>query len=189
MLYLVRVCSCQDRLSVQWDSQLESSSDKTISHPSPPFSSQSSPCCQHTTESQGVVGSASAQCDGIDRGRRSKVDPTQSDAMRRSDGVQRAPSRQYSSVCRQVLLLLGTQSCADDNKHSGKEVGGGGDRRLRVLSELLSRRLSHRMPNLSWRLCALTRYDVRGLTARGIWLWLARPTVLWVGNQLRGQGK
>jgi hypothetical protein len=64
-----------------------------------------------------------------------------------------------------------------------------GDGRLRVLSELLSRRLSHRVPNLSWQLCALTRYDVRGLTARRIWLRLARPMVLWVGDQLRGQGE
>jgi hypothetical protein len=48
-----------------------------------------------------------------------------SDVMRRSDGVRRAPSRQYSSACQQVLLLLRTRSCADDNKHSGKEVGGG----------------------------------------------------------------
>jgi hypothetical protein len=47
-----------------------------------------------------------------------------SDVMRRSDGVRRAPSQQYSSACQQVLLLLGTRSCTDDNKHSGKEVGG-----------------------------------------------------------------
>jgi hypothetical protein len=63
-------------------------------------------------------------CDGIDRGRRSKVDPMRSDTMRRSDGVRRAPSRQYSSARRQVLLLLRTRSCANDNKHSRKEVGG-----------------------------------------------------------------
>jgi len=40
------------------------------------------------------------------------------------------------------------------------------DERLRVLSELLPTRLSHRAPNLSRRRRALTRYDVRGLTAR-----------------------
>jgi hypothetical protein len=66
-------------------------------------------------------------CDGIDRGRGSEVDPMRSDVMRRSDGVRRAPSRQYSSARRQVLLLLGTRSCANDNKHSGKEVGGTDD--------------------------------------------------------------
>jgi hypothetical protein len=64
-------------------------------------------------------------CNGIDHGRGSEVDPMRSDAMRRSDGVRRAPSRQYSSAHWQVLLLLRTQSCANDNKHSGKEVGGG----------------------------------------------------------------
>jgi hypothetical protein len=64
-----------------------------------------------------------------------------------------------------------------------------GDGQLRVLSELLSRWLSHCVPNLSQRLCALTRYDIRGLTAHGIWLQLARPTVLWIGDQLHRQGK
>jgi hypothetical protein len=67
--------------------------------------------------------------------------------------------------------------------------GKWGDGQLTVLSELLSRQLSHCAPNLSWQLCALTRYDVQGLTACGIWLWLARPAVLWVGSQLHGQGK
>jgi hypothetical protein len=33
-----------------------------------------------------------SHCNGIDRGRGSKVDPTWSDAMRRLDGVRRAPS-------------------------------------------------------------------------------------------------
>jgi hypothetical protein len=69
---------------------------------------------------------ASTRCDGIDRRRRSEVDPTWSDMMRRLDGVRRAPSQQYSSARWQVLLLLGTQSHAGDNKHSGKEVGGDG---------------------------------------------------------------
>jgi hypothetical protein len=63
-----------------------------------------------------------------------------------------------------------------------------GDGQLRVLLELLSRWLSHCVPNMSRRLCALTRYDIQGLTAHGIWLRLARPMVLWVGDQLCGQG-
>jgi hypothetical protein len=64
-----------------------------------------------------------------------------------------------------------------------------GDKRLRVLSELLSRQLSHRMPNLSWQLCALTRYDIWGLTACRIWLRLARLMVLWIRDQLHRQGR
>jgi hypothetical protein len=37
------------------------------------------------------------------------------------------PVKKYSSVHQQVLLLLGTRLCANDNKHSGKEMGGTDD--------------------------------------------------------------
>jgi hypothetical protein len=46
---------------MQWDSCLESSSNKTLSRPSPPLPSQSAYCRQHTTKSQGVVGPAGTQ--------------------------------------------------------------------------------------------------------------------------------
>jgi hypothetical protein len=39
----------------------------------------------------------------------------------KSEGL---PVRKYLSAHWQVLLLLGTQLCADDNKHSRKEMGG-----------------------------------------------------------------
>jgi hypothetical protein len=39
----------------------------------------------------------------------------------KSEGL---PVRKYSSAHWQVLLLLGTRSCANDNRHSRKEMGG-----------------------------------------------------------------
>jgi hypothetical protein len=78
-------------------------------------------------------------------------------------------------------------SCAPMTRRT---LGGKwGDRQLTVLSELLSRWLSHCMPNLSWQQCALTRYNVWGLTAHRIWLQLARPVVIWAGGQLCRQGE
>jgi len=67
-----------------------------------------------------------------------------------------------SSACRQILLLQGAHPLADG---TGFSYGEWVDGRLTVLSELLPMSLSHRASNLSWRRCALTRYDVQRLAA------------------------
>jgi hypothetical protein len=53
---------------------------------------------------------------------------SQSDTVQRNSKVRMKseglPVRKYLSASQQVLLLLRTRSCADNNKHSGKEMGG-----------------------------------------------------------------
>ena len=67
-----------------------------------------------------------------------------------------------SSARWQIPLLQGARPLTDGTRFSYSEWVDG---RLTVLSELLPMSLSHRMPNLSWRQCALTRYDVWRLAA------------------------
>jgi len=80
--------------------------------------------------------------------------------------VQRFEEKKILSSRRQILLLQRTHPFADE---IGSPREGWGDERLMVLSELLPQRLSHRAPKLSRGRRALTRCDVRGLTAtRGL---------------------
>jgi hypothetical protein len=103
--------------------------------------------------------------------------PTQSEGQ---SEVQKTSSQKITCLHAGRSYYSSGLSCA---LTTGETPGGmWGDRWLMVLLELLSRQLSHRMPNLSWQWCTLTRYNVQGLTAHGIWLWLARLTVLWVGD-------
>jgi hypothetical protein len=51
---------------MRWDSCLESSSNKTLSRPSPPLPSRSAYCRWRTTESRGVVGPAGTQTSIVD---------------------------------------------------------------------------------------------------------------------------
>jgi hypothetical protein len=116
--------------------------------------------------------------------------PTWSDVVRHDSRLRRKLrelpiQKRNLPTCRQESYLWGLGRVLTTRGLRGRK---GGDGQLRVLLELLSRRLSHHTPNLSRRLCALTRYDIQGLTACGIWLRLARLTVLWIRDQLCRQG-
>jgi hypothetical protein len=114
MSYLVRAHSRRDRLGTRWDSRLESSSDKTLSRPSPPLPSRSAYCRRRTTESRGVVGPAGTQMSIVDW-EPSGLHPTFASRRTASDRPQILAHDRFHHSAR---FLLG--------REHGRNVGGVG---------------------------------------------------------------